>query len=96
MDVSQWGSCIAAGSTVIFVSMLLKVKPKGCGDKAGEIIQKLVIEDKQVDSKVLQSYKKATVSPADDGNKAVVNDNKSDESGNKDDQVEDENEFKNV
>ena len=96
MDVSQWGSCIAAGSTVIFVSMLLKVNPKGCGDKAGEIIQKLVIEDKQVDSKVLQSYKKATVSPADDGNKAVVNDNKSDESGNKDDQVEDENEFKNV
>jgi len=54
---------MAIGSSSILVSMLLKLLPKGYTDKVGDKIPKMVDEDQVVESKVLNTYKKAAAAP---------------------------------
>lgn len=88
---------MAIGSSSILVSMLLKLLPKGYTDRVGDKIPKMVDEDKVVESKVLNTYKKAAAAP--EAGEKVVADNKSDEDfGNKNEPVDDvrNEEFQNI
>lgn len=88
MDRPTWGACMAIGSSSILVSMLLKLLPKGYTDKIGDKIPKMVDEDQVVESKVLNTYKKAAAAP--EAGDKVVADNKSDEDfGNKNEPADD-------
>jgi len=79
---------MAIGSSSILVSMLLKLLPKGYTDKVGDKIPKIVDEDQVVESKVLNTYKKAAAAP--EAGEKVVADTKSDEDlGNKNETADD-------
>lgn len=61
---SEWGACIAAGSTVFVASALLKLTPEAWVEKVPT--GALVDEDKQTSNKVLDLYKRATDTPGED------------------------------
>jgi len=52
----EWGACIAAGSTPLIVSFMLKLTPQAWVDSVP--IHKFVSEDKESDSAVLKGWNK--------------------------------------
>jgi len=53
MTRSQWGACIAVGSSPLVMSMILKLTPDTWVKKLGTV---LLNEDEEVDSAVLSAW----------------------------------------
>ena len=71
MDRTEWGGCIAAGSTVLLVGAILKCIPTKETNKLNTVMKKGVDEDKEETNAIVQRYKNANQPQEIDHNKLI-------------------------